>query len=288
MFSTTLPLRWSDMDAQGHVNNGVIVDYLQEARVRFLRGGVASSLLDSGVIVVSHQVEYRRSIDYDDEGIRVELGVAALGAAKIEIAYELSQGGQVAVTARTVLCPFNFDEQRPVRLTAEQRAFFDAHRTDADPLRELEAPSLDGRGTAIDTFVRWSDLDSYGHVNNAMVFDYVQQARVTATTQWDPSMARAGSKGSQYMWLVARQDVDYVAQIDHRVTPFVIRVAPVSLGTSSIVLASEITDPVNGAVLVRARTILVCADLNMKKVELPARMRERLEPHLVVSDEPAQ
>ena len=281
MFSTTLPLRWSDMDAQGHVNNGVIVDYLQEARVRFLRGGVASSLLDSGVIVVSHQVEYRRSIDYDDEGIRVELGVAALGAAKIEIAYELSQGGQVAVTARTVLCPFNFDEQRPVRLTAEQRAFFDAHRTDADPLRELEAPSLDGRGTAIDTFVRWSDLDSYGHVNNAMVFDYVQQARVTATTQWDPSMARAGSKGSQYMWLVARQDVDYVAQIDHRLEPYVARVAPTKLGSSSIVLATEIVNPEDGTVFVRARTILVCADLDLNKTDLPDSLRSSLEPHLL-------
>ena len=35
--------------------------------------------------------------------------------------------------------------------------------------------------------VRWSDLDSYGHVNNVKFYDYVQEARVaimTATLDW--------------------------------------------------------------------------------------------------------
>ena len=30
-------MRWADMDLQGHVNNVVYVDYLQEARVDMLR-----------------------------------------------------------------------------------------------------------------------------------------------------------------------------------------------------------------------------------------------------------
>ena len=33
------PLRWGDMDAQGHVNNAAYLDYLQEARVDFLLSG---------------------------------------------------------------------------------------------------------------------------------------------------------------------------------------------------------------------------------------------------------
>ena len=81
MFVYGCPLRWSDLDAQGHVNNAVIVDYLQEARVAFLRQGPASALLDSGIIVVSHQVEFRGSIPYEARSVRIELGVSALGAA---------------------------------------------------------------------------------------------------------------------------------------------------------------------------------------------------------------
>ena len=54
------PMRWGDMDAQGHVNNAAYLDYLQEARVDFLLSGppVMHDLLESGVLVVSHQVEY--------------------------------------------------------------------------------------------------------------------------------------------------------------------------------------------------------------------------------------
>ncbi|MDO5677804.1 MAG: thioesterase family protein [Propionibacteriaceae bacterium] len=281
MFRWECPLRWSDMDAQGHMNNAVMVDYLQEARVVFLRQGSASALLDEGIIVVSHQVEYRRPVHYDDEPVFIELGVSKLGASRVELAYELTQGGEVALKARTMLCAFSFEEQAPIRLKDEYRAFFSDRRIQVEPLRELKAPSLEGRGTAVPLPVRWTDLDSYGHVNNAKIYDFIQQARVTATTQWDPTMARAGSKESQYMWLIARQDVDYLAQIEHRLEPYEVRVAPVHLGTSSIVLASELVDPLTGAVHNRARTILVVADNDLNKTSLPDSLRSSLEPHLV-------
>lgn len=270
------------MDAQGHINNAVLVDYLQEARVVFLREGAASPLLDEGIVVVSHQVEYRRPVHYDDQAVFIELSISKLGASRVEIAYEVLQGGEVAVAARTMLCAFSFKQQQPIKLKPEYRGFFEQHRATVEPLRELVAPPLEGRGTAVPLPVRWTDLDSYGHVNNAMVYDYVQQARVTATTQWDPTMARAGSAASQYMWLIARQDVDYLAQLEHRLEPYEVRVAPVKLGGSSIVLATEIVDPATGTVHNRARTILVIADNDLKKTELPDSLKDTLQP-LVVS-----
>ena len=281
MFRWECPLRWSDMDAQGHMNNAVMVDYLQEARVVFLRSGPASALLDEGIVVVRHQVEYRRPIHYDEDAVVVELGVSTLGASRVELAYEITQGGEVSIVARTLLCAFSFDEQKPIRLKSEYRSFFEEHRIEVEPLRDLTAPHLEGRGTPVPLPVRWTDLDSYGHVNNAKVYDYLQQARITATTQWDPTMARAGSKGAQHMWLIARQDVDYLAQIPHRLEPYEVRVAPVHLGTSSIVLASEVVDPETGTVHNRARTILVVADQDLKKTELPESLRDSLGEHLV-------
>ncbi len=281
MFRWECPLRWSDMDAQGHMNNAVMVDYLQEARVVFLRSGPASALLDEGIVVVRHQVEYRRPIHYDEDAVVVELGVSTLGASRVELAYEITQGGEVSIVARTLLCAFSFDEQKPIRLKPEYRSFFEEHRIEVEPLRDLTAPHLEGRGTPVPLPVRWTDLDSYGHVNNAKVYDYLQQARITATTQWDPTMARAGSKGAQHMWLIARQDVDYLAQIPHRLEPYEVRVAPVHLGTSSIVLASEVVDPETGTVHNRARTILVVADQDLKKTELPESLRDSLGEHLV-------
>lgn len=284
MFNVTLPLRWSDLDAQGHVNNAIVVDYLQEARVAFLRSGPASGLLDEGVVVVGHQVEYRRAIEYSDDGVDVELGVSSLGGSKLELAYLIRQGGEIAARARTTLCAFDFERQAPARLKPQYREFLEEYRVDLEAFRPLEAPHLDGRGTPIDLAVRWTDLDSYGHVNNAKLYDYLQQARITATTQWDPTMARAGSKGSRYLWLVARQDVDYLAQLEHRMEPYAVHVAPSALGSSSITLVAEMVNPADGRVFARARTILVCADQDGRKTDLPDSIRAALSAHLVEAD----
>lgn len=281
MFEFRCPLRWSDLDAQGHVNNALVVDYLQEARVAFFRAGPASGLLDSGIVVVAHQVEYLAPIDYSTDGIDIELVIAALGGSRFEIFYVLRQHGRLTGRARTVLCPFDFEASRPVRIPAEVREYLALHLADVEPLRDLTAPRLDGRGSTMDLFVRWSDHDSYGHVNNAKTFDYIQQARVTVTSQWDPTMSRVGQPGSQHVWLVARQDVDYVAQLTHRVAPFAVRTAPVKLGTSSLTLASEIVDPASGEVFNRGRTILVCADADLRPTALPEATREALGAHLL-------
>lgn len=281
MFSFRCPLRWSDLDAQGHVNNAHIVDYMQEARVAFFRSGPTSALLDSGIVVVGHQVEYLSSVEYSDAGVDIELSVAALGGARFEVAYDLTQDGRPVARARTVLCPYDFEAERPARLTPADRAFLSAAISETEPLRPLSSPTLDGRGTVTDLFVRWSDHDSFGHVNNAKAYDYVQQARVEATSQWDPAMARVGAGDSQYVWLVVRQDVDYVTQLSHRVQPYAARTAPIMLGTSSITLASEMFDPVDGTVFIRGRTVLVCAGTDLRPKPLPDSIRERLTPHLV-------
>lgn len=282
MFEFRCPLRWSDLDAQGHVNNALVVDYLQEARVAFFKSGPASRMLDDGVVVVGHQVEYVAPIDYSDDGVRVELVVAALGGARFEIAYLLHQSGRPVARARTVLCPFDFDVNRPARIPADEvREYLTSHQQDVEAMRELVTPHLAGRGSATPLHVRWSDHDSYGHVNNAKAFDYIQQARVSVTSRWDPTMARAGQAGSEHLWLVARQDVDYVAQLTHRMEPFEVLTAPVRIGTSSVTLAAEVRDPTTGLVFNRARTVLVCADPELRPTALPGATREALGQHLV-------
>lgn len=281
MFRYTCPLRWSDLDAQGHVNNALLIDYLQEARVAFLATNPESTLLSDGLVVVGHQIAYRHPVRYSASGVEIELGTVALGGARYELGYRLGQDGQHVADARTVLCPFDFATQRPVRLTPRDREFFGSYKVDFGPLPAVEAPRLDGRGEPIEMPVRWSDLDRYGHVNNAVVFDYLQQARIEATTRWDPSMARMGAGEGERMWLVAQQDVDYVAQIPHRVEPFVVLTAPVRLGRTSVILAAEMVDPESGTVFIRGRTVLVSADGFGRPVELSDDTRRLLSEHLV-------
>lgn len=267
------------MDAQGHVNNAVLVSYLQEARVDLFSAADGGSLLTDGVVVVSNHVEYLRAIDYRPDPLRIDVTLRQVRASRFEVSYDVFQDGHPVARAATVLCPFDFTTNRPRRLAGPVRAFLESHLGDAEPLRPLEAPPLAGRGTPVEIAVRWRDLDKYAHVNNAVVYDYVQQGRVEATTAWDPGMARVGARDSRYIWLVARQDVDYIAQIDHGTV--VVRTAIGRLGGTSLILAAEMEQ--DGTLCARARTVLVCATPDGRPTALPDDMRARLEPH-VVSD----
>ena len=281
MFRTTIALRWSDLDAQGHVNNAVIADYLQEARTAFFRAGPCSGLLDSGVVVVGHRISYLAPITYSDAGIGAEVAITRRGGARFDVAYALFQDATPVARARTVLCPFDFETRQPTRLALTDREWLAEYRAEVEPIRHIDVPDLGRSGSVTPGPVRWSDLDSYGHVNNVKVLDYLMQARIAATTSWSPTMARSGTRKAPLNWLIARQDVDYINQITHRMDPYAVRTAPAALGRTSVTLAAEIFNPDDGTTFARGRTILVAADGEGKPVELPDEVRKDLTERLI-------
>lgn len=282
-----VPLRWGDMDAQGHVNNAGILDYLQEARVDLLLSGDCAHLLGGGIVVVQHQVTYRRPIVFSENPVQVGVAPREVGAARFSVAYDVHHEGELCAQAVTTLCAFDFEAGTPRRLTDAERAWFSDRIAPIGPdLKPLATPRLDGRGVTTDLRVRWTDLDSYGHVNNVRYFDFIQEARIATTTQLDPSAARPGGEGvhdpERVLWLVARQDVDYIAQMGHRLEPYHVHTAPTHLGNSSMVIAAEIVDPLDdGRVLARGRTVLVRSDQHGRPVPLDERTRELMASALV-------
>ena len=232
------PVRWGDLDAQGHVNNAAYVDYLQEARVHFLLSGpkATAELLESGVLVVSHQVEYLRPIGFGDRPLTITVWVDGIGGSRFWIGYEVFDGDDLAARARTALVPFDLGAGTLRRLTADERAILTGHLAPAEPLRPLARTRLTGTDHRYPLTVRWSDLDSYGHVNNVKFYDYIQEARialVNTTVHWTP----------ETVWMVARQDVDYLAPLDFRTEPYEVGTLVTAIGTRSFTLAAEIRDP---------------------------------------------
>lgn len=279
-----LPIRWGDLDAQGHVNNAAVVDYLQDARCWQMLDGGDAHLLDDGLVVVRNHVSYLHPIAYSDEPIEVVIAPVRVAGATIVYGYVVRSGGVECAHARTALCPFDFDLGQPRKLTAEERAWFSERVHPLAVLPKLATPKLSGRGVVTPLWVRWGDVDRYGHVNNVRFYEYFQEARIAATTALDPDTARVGSAGaSDDLWLVARQDVDYIGQMRQRFTPYRTYTAPVHLGRTSMVLASEIVDPeAGGAVVARGRTVLVRADRDARPVPLAESTRRAFGRALVI------
>ena len=273
-----VPLRWVDLDAQGHVNNAVVADYLQEARVRFLLEGANAALLGNGTLVVGHQVEYLSPVEFADDPVQVRLWVGDVGASRFIIGYEVVQAGRVAARARTVLCIFDFEAGRPRRMTPGERGWFLDRSEPLEPLRALGKWRPGPAAHAAPLVVRWTDLDAYGHVNNVRFFDFVAEARVHMSSDADQAgnrMTAAAEAG--YLWMVVRQDMDYLAQVDHRLEPYETRVAVAGIGRTSMTLVAEVTDPLVGTVHARARTVLVCGDNTGRPIPVPDDLRHGLE-----------
>ncbi|MER5256090.1 MULTISPECIES: thioesterase family protein [unclassified Streptomyces] len=119
------PLRWSDMDAFGHVNNVVFLRYLEEARIDFmfrLAPGDGSPSFSGGSVVARHEIDYVRPLVHRHAPVTIESWVTKIGAASLSISYEVKDPEQVYVRATTIVVPFNLEAQRPRRITAEEKA----------------------------------------------------------------------------------------------------------------------------------------------------------------------
>ncbi|MET9082990.1 thioesterase family protein [Streptomyces sp. NPDC004237] len=122
------PLRWSDMDAYGHVNNAVFVRYLEEARIDWLFR--PDKEFKQGSVVARHEIDYKRQLVHRHHPVDIELWVTEIRAASFTVTYEVKDEDLVYVKASTVVVPFDFETGRPRRITADERDFLAGFRDD--------------------------------------------------------------------------------------------------------------------------------------------------------------
>jgi acyl-CoA thioester hydrolase len=132
--SYSCPLRWSDMDAFGHVNNVVFLRYLEEARVDLMfriAGEREPGAFSRGSVVARHEIDYLRPLVHRYAPVTVETWVTKLAAASATLAYEVKDVDTVYARASTVVVPYDLPAQRPRRLTDAERAFLKEYLDDS-------------------------------------------------------------------------------------------------------------------------------------------------------------
>ncbi|WP_407342080.1 acyl-CoA thioesterase [Pengzhenrongella phosphoraccumulans] len=99
-------LRWSDMDAYGHINNVEMFRVLEEARIAAfwthphpgVDGGWPTAVIDAGpdsqtvMLVARQEIEYLRPLGYRRAPVIVELWIGHFGGASIDVCYEVCDG----------------------------------------------------------------------------------------------------------------------------------------------------------------------------------------------------
>ena len=263
------PMRWADLDLLGHVNNVVYVDYLQEARVDMLRvhaPDARAGRLADGVVVVRHDVEFVTPLGFSSgsvhrQSVMIESWVTEIRAASFTIAYEIFAGaGADRVTyarASTVLTPYVFATELPRRITPEEREGLERYLESAPPVARRPTPiRTPGEHGFYAAYVRFSDVDVYGHVNNVKYFEYLQEARIALFAGVWSDTSRGHAIVPQL--LVTHTEVTYRVPLLFRPQPYDVWTQVESVDDDSVVIDAEICD--GDVVLSRARNVLVAFD----------------------------
>lgn len=146
-YTAHVPMRWSDMDAYGHVNNVQFLTYLEEARIDMLRALARDTghaehedQVASGVLVAHSAIRYLLPLVHRHAPIPIDVWVTKVGGASFDLAYEVHDeaGAVVYARASSVMVPYDFSGGRPRRLSPQERTFLLRYSGDAQP---VEPPS---------------------------------------------------------------------------------------------------------------------------------------------------
>lgn len=149
-----IPVRWTDLDAYGHVNNAAMVHLLEEARIaafwqppteQLALGApqppaalpVGGAGAEVSTVIASQRLEYTRSLEHRRDGVVVRLWLSRIGGASLSVDYLVltrddPEGRAPYARARTVVVLVDAATGAPVRLADEVR----------EQLRQFEGPPL--------------------------------------------------------------------------------------------------------------------------------------------------
>ncbi|WP_420364023.1 thioesterase family protein [Curtobacterium aetherium] len=135
-------IRWSDIDAYGHVNNSAMLRLLEEARVLAFwapdpdevdeSGSAPEPVIDgrpgSGTmtVIAAQRLEYLASTPYFRRPLDIQLWIGRIGGASIDVSYEVwspvgHEPAELYTRATTTLVMVDAETNRPRRLTDVER-----------------------------------------------------------------------------------------------------------------------------------------------------------------------
>lgn len=130
-FRTTVDVqvRFADTDGLGHVNNAVYLEYLELARVEWLKRVLgAVQTRQFGVILARAEIDYK-SPAFHHEQLVCGVKATELGGASLTMEYRIEEkkSGRLVALAKTVLVSFDYAANQVKRWPDEVREKVEAY-----------------------------------------------------------------------------------------------------------------------------------------------------------------
>jgi len=117
-----LTARRSDMDERGRAGAAVFLEYVQEARIRYLMNLHTRGERWSQHVVARTDMDYLAPLTYRQQPYTVHSWVAHLGSRSFTIRSEVRDGERVLASAAVVMVTFDLESQSTTDMADHQRA----------------------------------------------------------------------------------------------------------------------------------------------------------------------
>lgn len=124
VFTTVIPVRWGDMDADGHVNNTGLFRFMEETRMRWISGmGLPTVPPHPVIVLLNAACHYHRPLDYPAT-VASSLHIGRVGRTSLQTHYTLRHVEAHALCAEgyATLVWYDPQQQKAVPLPEQIRA----------------------------------------------------------------------------------------------------------------------------------------------------------------------
>jgi len=129
-FKTPIAIRFSDIDAVGHVNNAIYLTYFEVARFAYWKEITDWNLRKDGVIVGRSEVNYLKPITLEDE-IYCYVRTTRIGNSSFDMMHLLVRvtpnGEEICTTGKTVCISYDYTRNKSVPIPEREREKMIAH-----------------------------------------------------------------------------------------------------------------------------------------------------------------
>lgn len=123
-YKTPIAIRFSDIDAVGHVNNAIYLTYFEVARFNYWKEIINWNFPENGVIVGRTEVNYLKQITLADK-INCYVRVTRIGNSSFDVmhilAKETPHGEEICTTGKVVCISYDYAAGKSVPIPKRER-----------------------------------------------------------------------------------------------------------------------------------------------------------------------
>lgn len=128
-FVAEVGVRWSDMDAFGHINHARMVTLMEEARIEWLlSAGEEYAPLITSAMIVHVDIRYQAQLRHDDSPLRIGMWIRNFRSVDFTIGYEIRGAhadptGRPACVASTQMAVVDGEKHTLRRLSVSEKDY---------------------------------------------------------------------------------------------------------------------------------------------------------------------